>query len=220
MNQSKILADAIQRASIYHFSQSRKDVRNGIALPYLVHPLEVLKKVWDWGVSDLPTLLACIYHDFEDCVGDDPNGFMDRVVYAVRTAQVGEPPYYRHTEEQLPFIDKATEIVKELTLVPEIVKEDYLKSFQTKSVQALVIKVADRLCNSMDFYHSGDRKYAWKYLRKADCVFEAFYDRNEEIVKFFGEDVYKNARDNAMFVEEFLRTKEAIKKEFWKESKT
>ena len=43
-------------------------------------------------------------------------------------------------------------IVKELTFDPkDMSKEEYMASFATKSIDAIIIKIADRLCNVMDF---------------------------------------------------------------------
>ena len=60
-----------------------------------------------------------------------------------------------------------------------------MKSFGSKSVHALVVKVADRMCNTADFM-STNPSYAPKYWRKADDLFGAMMDRGEEIMKAFG----------------------------------
>ena len=189
----ELLTQSLYNSVIQHNNQYRKDRRGDVALPYVVHPIEVMKKVWDWGVSDVVTLMAAVSHDFEDCVASERPDFISLVRQQVLQIDNGE------------LVQQAADIVEELTLTPIANKAEYLESFAKKSVQALVIKVADRLCNSMNFFNGGDHAYAWKYLRKADTVIQAMKNREGEIILFFGEDVYQNMKSDVWKVERFLR---------------
>jgi hypothetical protein len=66
-------------------------------------------------------------------------------------------------------------------------KAAYMKTFMTKSLRALIVKCADRICNTIDFM-TGAPDYAGKYWRKAEPLFEAMMSRGEQILEF-GPDV-------------------------------
>lgn len=125
-----------------HTGQTRKGI-----LPYVVHPIEVMKTLHDWGVRDEDTLVAALLHDTLEDTNLQPQ--------AIRGA----------------FGLTVHDIVRELTYTgtrPEE-KEQYLNGFVFGSIAALVIKVADRLCNVNDFLPD---PYAKKYFHKADQVFK------------------------------------------------
>jgi len=65
-------------------------------------------------------------------------------------------------------------------------KDAYLKSFKYKPIEALVIKLADRICNVLD-YKLTDPGYAVIYFNKAKCLFEFYQERRNEVVAQFGE---------------------------------
>ena len=46
-----MLDRAIRIAVKCHTRQVRKHVLNGHRLPYIVHPIEVMKTVWTWGAA-------------------------------------------------------------------------------------------------------------------------------------------------------------------------
>jgi hypothetical protein len=92
-------------------------------------------------------------------------------------------------------------LVKELTFYPiessskSRQKEEYLKSFGAKSIAALNIKVADRLCNVEDFFNAGD-DYANAYFLKAEPLFAAALAREQE----FSPDLFKLMIDDIELV--------------------
>jgi (p)ppGpp synthase/HD superfamily hydrolase len=155
---------AVLLAANLHHGQHRKDQQGGVSLPYLVHPLEVLKLLWSWGVHDEVVLAAAALHDvFEDTdsTGHDVHDACGIDVY---------------------------NLVAELTLWSGQDKANYLQAFADpahKSVESLVIKVADRICNVRDFART-DRAYAAKYLLKAEPLHRAKRDRAGEVEKRFG----------------------------------
>jgi len=167
--QSEILA-AIDFATDRHRGQFRK----GSGLPFIVHPMSVLTVIGtEWELRNLKVWKATICHDTkEDC------GVTDEELIAV----IGED---------------AASIVSELTFIPDprderpdhIQKRDYMRSFMQKSVDALVIKCADRFCNVCDWL-SSDPEYAVKYWKKASDLMDAMFTRGEEISEAFGSDVF------------------------------
>ena len=59
------------------------------------------------------------------------------------------------------------------------------RSIGRKSPEALIIKLADRICNTEDFLLT-DPAYARTYLEKANSLYIAVYERQEEIKQRFG----------------------------------
>ena len=163
---------AIEFAVQKHSGKSRKHS----GLPYIVHPMAVLSQLGDWGIQDHEVWKAAVCHDIlEDCP----------VTLAELEAIIGQ---------------KAASYVHQLSFIPDVAgpeatlqKKAYMKSFKSKSVQALVIKVADRCCNTADFL-SYTPDYAVKYWRKADDLMEAFISRHAEIINAFGQSVFPRMR--------------------------
>ena len=173
-NCSSHTGDSIQRAIEIavdiHKGQYRK---GGCKPPYIVHCFAVLNKMLRWGITDSQLLTATPLHDgIED--GDDKH----KVVVAI--------------DEQCGPVVAA--YVWEMTCLPTDDKQTYMESFKTKSCGALLMKLADRLCNVEDFYHNKETKeYAKKYFRKADPLFTAFVNRKDECIEKYGEEVWTAA---------------------------
>jgi len=148
-------------ASYWHRSQTRKES----GLPYIVHPIDVLTLIGrDWGISNEIIWNAAICHDMlEDT----------ECTYDCLEINIGD----------------AAPIVQELTFNPkDCSKEEYMGSFATKSLEAFIIKIADRVCNTRDFFVSNPR-YAKKYFGKAHNLLQVFEDRYTEIAEQFGVEV-------------------------------
>ena len=155
------LGSVIAFATNAHGAQNRKFRRNDVWLPYITHPLEVMKMVWTWGMGNEFTMSAAVLHDtVEEC----------RVTYYDLLALAGE---------------SVARIVMELSLEKGESKDEYLASFKNPShttAEALVIKVADRICNVRDYLRD-QPAYARKYMVKAAVLGEAITLRNEELVR-------------------------------------
>lgn len=136
---------ALELVLKWHKNQMRSGALNGVHLPFLVHPISVMKT-------------ACMCHDTKEDT---------EITWKELREVIG---------------DEATNIVAELTYegnTPEE-KAEYIKSFREKSIEALVIKIADRLNNVKDFILTKP-EYANKYFNKAESLFEALVDRKEEL---------------------------------------
>jgi (p)ppGpp synthase/HD superfamily hydrolase len=161
---------AIAFAAQCHQGQYRKD---GLT-PYIVHPFAVLNLVKSWGVIDLDAWVASLCHDIrEECDWVLPAGLINHI---------GEVP--AGICEELTFIPDTNNPIP-----PSKQKEEYMKSFNKKSIIALVVKLADRICNSKDFLLDSPA-YAYKYWTKADSLVTHFYERERELVEAFGLPAY------------------------------
>ncbi len=164
------LSVVVTFATESHRDHSRKNS----FLPYIVHPFDVLKTIQSWKIKKFSMWAACLCHDvLEDC----PNVSLNNMIFYIGA--------------------EAGSYVAELTFSPDPKnslsvteqKAAYLNSFYTKSVESLIIKIADRCCNTKDFLES-DPDYAYKYWEKARPLFNAFSTRHEEVISKFGVDVY------------------------------
>ncbi len=163
--QGKQLHDTVRFVTENHHGQFRKER----GLPYIVHPMAVLSQIVEWEIPTFVTWLAALSHDvMEDC-GVSQWG-LEKVIGVEAAEIVRELSFFPNRKSEVPR---------------HIQKQEYMRSFMTSSVHALVVKVADRCCNTHDWVASGD-PYAKKYWKKADDLFSAFTTRRNEIITFFG----------------------------------
>lgn len=147
-----------------HSGQTRKGKINGNILPYFFHPIQVANLVFKFGAGTDDNMMAALCHDLQE----------ENVTI---------------TEQELLDVtnQNVVNIVKELTFIPSSgTKEKYMLSFETASIDAVIIKIADRLCNVADFKLTSP-EYAEKYFLKASPLFEAFEKRKHEICVKYGE---------------------------------
>lgn len=162
------VAVALHFAVEEHFGQSRKNVVNGVKLPYIAHPIEVMKTLHNWETIDESMAIAALLHDtIEDCH---------------TTAQ----------RLQEKFGAEVTGMVVALTLIKPSdkslqaeAKRLYMESFATVPVKVLVIKFADRYCNIKDFSRV-DLEKTLSYTREAMPLFHLIEKRRSEIIAEWG----------------------------------
>lgn len=161
---------AIEFAVKAHAGQNRKHKVNGVAIPYITHPIEVMKKLYAWGAITETIAVAAILHD----VLEDTS-----------------TPSFDILHD---FGPNVLDLVKELTLIvpdgisggdKQALKTQYMKSFEGKSLEALVIKMADRICNINDFILT-DKDKAKAYKKEAAHLFVAFWERAKVVDDNFG----------------------------------
>lgn len=158
----KNVQDAVLLAIKHHAGVYRKYEFCGAKIPFISHPLEVMKLVWKWGAGIENNLMAAVCHDLKEDTD---------ITWEEMLAETNE---------------EVVSVVKELTFDPfKQSKPEYMASFDKKSVDALIIKLADRLINILDFAHS-DFNYAKKYMQKAAALFISFCRRIEEVENAFG----------------------------------
>lgn len=167
-----MLTKAVKTATKLHDGQYRKHVGHSrTKLPFIVHPLEVMKIIWTWGVGEEILLTAAVCHDLIE----DTNATKEKLAIL--------------------FGEEVARLVEELTFhLPKTkrhkvqAKAEYIASFLNKSVEALIIKLADRFCNVRDFFVT-DPEYAIEYYHKAEPLLRAWESREREVAERFGETV-------------------------------
>lgn len=148
---------AMEYASIAHAEINQ--YQHSYSLPYIVHPFEVMKRLATWGINDEDVLAAAALHDVvEDTkrtIEDVKRAFGGNIARLVGLLT-------RPDEDSLNFLQKF----------------NYLKLFATKDFDAVIVKIADRWANVLD-YHSikKKRKYAAKYALQCHPVFKTFIDQ-------------------------------------------
>ena len=135
---------AITFATQVHTGQ----LRRGSTLPYIVHPIEVMKKLSDFGITDQTTLIAAILHDTLEDVAKDKLSDTAKFIWDT-------------------FGDDVLDVVEQLTYLPEGgSKEIYIDGFKDKRPEAIVVKVVDRACNILDFRTAGKKDRAKAYAQQ------------------------------------------------------
>tara|TARA_Y100000034_G_scaffold130495_1_gene189093 strand:+ start:1620 stop:2234 length:615 start_codon:yes stop_codon:yes gene_type:complete len=160
------LERAIELAGQEHKGQFRKD---GI-VPFVCHPIEVMKTLRGWSVVDIDVLISAILHDTVEDATDDRREQLRSII----------------VEE---FGLTVARVVEELTYIKGgnyADKKEYIASFDKKSLDAILVKLADRYCNVMDYLIADEtRDYAPKYYEKGMPLYSALnYWRSEFIDKF------------------------------------
>lgn len=135
-----------------HAGQLRKDGRT----PYVEHPRAVVAQLHAWGVADGETLAVAWGHDLlEDT--------------AVTEEEILEAAGPRHGAEVLSGIRTIT---RDRAAWP--VKRDWLQFLAgTAGDRELVVKCADRICNTRDFVPLAGVARARSYLADGAAVFAA-----------------------------------------------
>jgi (p)ppGpp synthase/HD superfamily hydrolase len=175
MTQNLSLEEKRDLSQAFRFMVDAHDhqFRKNAAVPYACHPVDVLLRLRRWGVVDLVMWKATLCHDVLE-----------------------ERPDISRLNLTVCIGSAAADLVWDLTFLPDAKnplpvsaqKLAYLKSFEQKSTQAIVIKMADRISNTEEFLQD-DFDFGKKYWHKADGFFNNFFLRELEIIKVFGDHV-------------------------------
>ena len=140
---------ALNLAKKAHNGQFRKD---GVT-PYIKHPIAVVKMLRSWGIKNPQVICVAYLHDVLEDTDVTEDVLEERFSYMVSSS------------------------VAMLTKGKNESKAEYLKRLVERDYDvALVVKCADRLCNTLDFITLGRIEKAKEYLGEAQCVFDAVYD--------------------------------------------
>jgi (p)ppGpp synthase/HD superfamily hydrolase len=163
MNQMKLLAKSTTLATTAHNNQFRKQS----GLPYIVHPLEGVLLLQRDGMTDENTLCAMMLHD--SCESD-------------AGSKLNFESIQRNTNKEI------ADCVRVLTCTDDMNKEDYIRSFITAPVNALVVKLYDRYMNVNDFERDREmnNSYYCKYANKGLPVIESAVARIQEVEDRYG----------------------------------
>ena len=135
-----------------HAGQLRKDGRT----PYVEHPRAVVALLRSWGVADAETLAVAWGHDLLE----------DTDVTEKDILEAAGP---RRGAEVLACIRTLT---RDKAVWP--VKRDWLRALaETADERALLVKCADRICNTRDFVPLSGAARARSYLADASAIFAA-----------------------------------------------
>lgn len=132
-------------AEKYHAGQFRKGPGN---VPYIVHPQAVAQTLLAWGEpEDSPAVAVAWGHDL------------------LEDTTVSEAEIRDAADE---WVLKSIEI---LTRPREEDKGKYLRYVaESGDREAMLVKVADRICNTRDFVKLEGKLYAFQYLHEADML--------------------------------------------------
>ena len=163
--QKEQIRHAVRFATEKHDGQFRE----GSGLPYIVHPIAVLSQVAEWEVTDHVARLAAVTHDVREDCGVSHEELL-AVVGVEAASVVCELSFFPNLKSDVP---------------KHVQKQEYMRNFMMSSIPALVVKLADRCCNTYDWMAAGN-PYAKKYWGKANDLFSAFVTRRNEIIEYYG----------------------------------
>jgi len=131
-------------------------------LPYIVHPEAVVARLRQWGydeTADAATLAVAWGHDLlEDTKCSETEILAAggaEVLAGIKALTFKLPKYPRLTDEEF-----------------DARKDEYLHQVaRTAAPEILIVKMADRFCNTMDFVRAGN-SWAAEYSRLGECLFE------------------------------------------------
>lgn len=161
----KHLAYAIK----HHGRQTRKKVGD-CRLPYIIHPLDLMRQLQGWGIVDEKYKVlweAAMFHDLL------------------------EDTDLTSSQLEADWGSEVASLVQELTFVGDDrdteAKAAYIDTFVDKSIQALILKIADRLCNTADSMSLPDgMEKAKKVFAKGQPLWAAFTKRFAEANEYLG----------------------------------
>ena len=151
--------DIIEKALIFATQAHLTQKRRHSGLPYIVHPIEVMKRLSDYGVKNDHLLAAAVLHDvLEDC----PEEYRSRLM-----SEFGSDVYYLVSDCTRRNNDRSTNTEKYA----------FLLSFEKKPLEAVILKIADRFCNVQDYLKVGMDEYASFYALQAYPLYQTFINR-------------------------------------------
>lgn len=164
---SSRLETAIDLAQKHLAGKYRKPNKDHYGLlPYIIHPLEVMKRVWGWGLNEDSQIVAVLH----DNVEEGPAGAREDI-YNLFGDNIGK------RVDKLSFIPDESLSPKEKAEAKKL----YIESFRDADIEDLLIKIADRIENVCDFLAVDSEVYSKKYFQKAKPLFDAMQSRAKEI---------------------------------------
>lgn len=164
MNDKEFLFKILNFVTEAHGATTRKESLT----PYIFHPLEVEYFLASAGITDVNVLGAAICHDLledtEVCFFQLVSETNDEIACLVDELT-------HHVDLDL--------IVEDLGVSKKTLKRAYYNSFQYKSLNSFMIKMADNICNVLNFFDTNP-VYAKIYYKKCDLLYSIFEKRKEE----------------------------------------
>lgn len=154
-----------QLAMIAHNGMSRNGQGN---IPYIVHPHAVVSMLKEWGYSedDDPVTLSVAWgHDIledtdtpESKIREIDDKLGERILCGIKMLTFSPDIHAEQADHQRQKANYISNVAR--VALPEIV----------------IVKIADRLCNAIDFMTSGHMKYADTYMRRGEPLVERIAD--------------------------------------------
>jgi guanosine-3',5'-bis(diphosphate) 3'-pyrophosphohydrolase len=188
------LKSEITVALDFAYSAHRNIFRKGsnfCYVPYIVHPLEVLKKLNSCGLDRASIYQAAILHDVVEDTSVSIVEIKDR--FGEEVANIVSDLTFRSKDEGESSHDY------------QEAKSQHLYEFKHKPLSSLIVKIADRLCNIDDYLKDNSKSYAKKYYVRAGSLFQAFEDRKDEIVNEFGREECQRIDDDCKSIKKLFR---------------
>lgn len=138
-------------AEKWHAGQFR-DGREGVPkIPYFEHPKAVVRNLLDWGEpQSADTMMIAWGHDLLE----DTDATQEEILAASN--------------------ENVLNGIRLLSCLPGEDKRAYLRQIaDSRNRDAILVKLSDRIHNTGDFIHLKGKLHAFRYLHKADAVFEA-----------------------------------------------
>lgn len=164
------------KAITYCFERHNNQTRKSSNIPYAVHPIRVASILRSAGFTEFKhenLLISALLHDL---IEDTDTTFDE--IYDL-------------------FGEKITSIVRELTKPKRGLKEEWLKTFGSASIEAKIIKMADRIDNLLDMnieFWPAEKKR--EYANQAKLILENCGGANKNL-----------AHKLKIIVENILKTK-------------
>jgi GTP diphosphokinase / guanosine-3',5'-bis(diphosphate) 3'-diphosphatase len=140
------LLKAIHFSADKHRDQRRKDMKES---PYINHPIELAETLWEiGGVRDTIPLIAAILHDTLEDTETTPD--------EIRTL-FGEK-----------ILSVVLEVTDDKSLPSQVRKQLQVEHAPRISLEAKLVKLADKICNLDDLLHSPPR--TWNLGRRREYL--------------------------------------------------
>lgn len=147
-------------AEVGHAGQWRKDGTT----PYIEHPAAVVKRLEGWGFNDWTLAVAWAHDLLEDTPTEQHSALIEKILHAAAGLQ----------KSPAQVLDVIRLLTYDKTRFAS--KDDYLRHIaRIAEFSVLAIKIADRLCNTLDFVRllGRDNPKACTYLTAGSPLFEA-----------------------------------------------
>lgn len=148
------IEERIAEAAAFVHAKGKNPYRKGSGnIPYIVHPEAVVKLLKEWGytAAENPRSIYVGWaHDMLE-EASDPEETASKIIEACAE-----------------YAQAVLSGVRELSWDEIEDKDEYLKRIGQKAApELLVVKIADRLCNTLDFIAAGN-SWGRKYFRKGE----------------------------------------------------
>lgn len=128
-------------------------------LPYIVHPEAVVKLLKEWGYNETDDAVTLAVGWGHDLIEDTKVTEAEIVAAGGEAVLAGIKTLTFRYPEGIPNAEY------------DRLKAEYVAGVANAPAEILVVKMADRICNTLDFLRADDVPHARKYLAKGDVLF-------------------------------------------------